>query len=438
MQFQLTNEQKEQMKNEVLGQYFNFEFEKKKLKAYLGESLYNKFKENNVIIAGGMIGSLFSNKEINDVDVYFRTNEDLYSFALDTIEDVTVVSHTKKATQYLDYSNVEKGIQILVQLIHFRKYDKPEDIFDTYDFTVCMGAFDFKTESFVLHPDFMKHNSQRILKFNQGTSYPLISAIRVDKYKNKGYTISKAEYFRIVLSSMTLNITSYDELKEHLGGMYGESYDRLIEGLEGEEFELTKAIEMIGEISLHDSYFEEYVDKNYDNKAILNDLDKLEKKFIKLKNNNNYRVLTDEINMVYNLPENPTYLDVNEFFEGKKFYKFVKADVNNAKLYSFYDKSFEYKIGEIVEAKEKYNGYGSSGKLFFNELKHLRQSTYSNEKGGVVIEVEVVGEDVISYNKSELTASKCKVLRVVPEEEWIEYVNPKNKKNEAYDLAELF
>jgi hypothetical protein len=38
----------------------------------------------------------------------------------------------------------------------------------------------------VLHEDFLKHNSQRILKFNPTTDFPIISALRVQKYEDKG------------------------------------------------------------------------------------------------------------------------------------------------------------------------------------------------------------------------------------------------------------
>lgn len=59
-----------------------YEFEKNKLKAHLGDNLYSTLKDYNCIIAGGMITSLFCNREINDVDVYFRNTKDLRDFIL--------------------------------------------------------------------------------------------------------------------------------------------------------------------------------------------------------------------------------------------------------------------------------------------------------------------------------------------------------------------
>jgi len=38
------------------------------------------FRKSKVIIAGGALTSIFSNKEINDIDVYFRSYHDLEVF----------------------------------------------------------------------------------------------------------------------------------------------------------------------------------------------------------------------------------------------------------------------------------------------------------------------------------------------------------------------
>jgi len=51
--------------------------------------------------------------------------------------------------------------------------------------------------------------------------------MRVDKYKNKGYRISKPESIRVLLTILNTNITDYKSLKEQMGGMYGENYDTM-------------------------------------------------------------------------------------------------------------------------------------------------------------------------------------------------------------------
>lgn len=415
MQFTLTEDQYNEIKKDILSSQFDFTFEKNKLKAYLGEDLYNSLKKSKAIIAGGMISSLFTNKDINDVDVYFREYNSLYLFAEQTLSGNHVVSHTKKATQFIK-KHIDE--QILVQIIHYRTYEKVEDIFNTYDFTVCMGAYDFEIEEFILHPEFLKHNSQRILRFNSNTSYPLMSAIRTQKYENKGYKISKAEYFRVLMTCMKLNITSYDELKEQLGGMYGESYDRLLDDVKDEEFDLQLAIDRIANFSKSENYFKEYRPIDYNIDDILDDLDKGERYVIKLKDGNMYRVVNGEIIGEYESEKDTTELDVSEFYKDKKFYKFVEK--TGEKLRSFYRSSFEYVIGEVVQAEKEYDksSYGSQGKLFFNHKNKLKKSTYFGNSDSVLIEVEIDGANVISENSYEITATKCKVIREVPETEW--------------------
>ncbi|MGE7840644.1 hypothetical protein ACQKNX_07625 [Lysinibacillus sp. NPDC093712] len=417
MQFTLIEEQYSKIKKDILGNQFDLTFEKNKLKAYLGKDIYNSLKQSKAIIAGGMISSLFTNKEINDVDVYFRDYGSLYLFADQTLSGNHVVSHTSKATQFLT-----KGTEILVQIIHYRTYEKVEDIFNTYDFTVCMGAYDFEIEEFILHPDFLKHNSQRILRFNSNTSYPLISAIRTQKYENKGYTISKAEYFRILMTCMTLNINSYDELKEQLGGMYGESYDRLFEDVKDEEFDLQVAIERIANFTKSDSYFKEYQPIEYVIDDILDELDKGEHLVVTLKDGNKYRVINGIVIGQYYSDKEAVEVNGVEIYKDKKFYKFVKK--SGETLQSFHNSSFKYVVGEEVKAEFDYiNGSNSSrGKLFFNHKDYINKSTYYTNNGRVLIEVEIDGLDVIEDDLHNINATKCKVIREVPESEWKEWL----------------
>lgn len=367
MQFTLTEEQYSEIKKDILGSQFDFKFEKNKLKAYLGEGLYNSLKKSKAIIAGGMISSLFTNKDINDVDVYFRDYNSLYLFAERTLSGDHVVSHTKKATQfikkYLDQ-------QILVQIIHYRTYEKVED---------------------------------------------------------KGYKISKAEYFRVLMTCMTLDIKSYDELKEQLGGMYGESYDRLFDDVKDEEFDLQVAIDRIANFSKSESYFKEYRPIDYDIDEILDDLDKGERFVVKLKDGNEYRVINGEVIGEYASEKEATELDVQEFYKDKKFYKFVQK--SGESLQSFFRSTFKYVVGEEVSAEKEYpnNSYGAHGKLFFNHKYELKSSTYFSNTDKVLIEVEIDGTNVIEDSSNEITASKCKVVREVPEAEWKEWIGFKDE-----------
>lgn len=232
-----------------------YQNEMKKLKGMLSEQVYNLLKENKAVIAGGAITSLFSNKEINDLDVYLPSQravvnvlasalgeeEYTYNEVLDS-HQLIFTNMTKKSMLFVD-----KDTQVPVQLITFQFFDKPEEIFETFDFTVCMGAFVLETEEFVFHPEFFKHVAQRYLKYNPKTAFPLISSLRVDKYKQKGYFISKSEFLRIVLSCMNLEINSWIDFKEHIGGMYGYNMDEVFN--EEREFSVDEGISQLNLIN---------------------------------------------------------------------------------------------------------------------------------------------------------------------------------------------
>lgn len=225
--------------------------EQKRLLSLLDKEVWNLLEHHNAIVAGGAITSLFCNREINDVDVYFRCEEDLVRvlasiFNIDEIYDYEIDQfhvHVSGLSQRTIMCSVkEKALQLMT----FKYFPDVQDIFDTFDFTCCMGAYDCKSKEFIFHPEFFKHNSQRYLKFNPGTAYPLMSLMRVDKYREKGYTISKSEMLRVVFACMELKINSWEEAKEHIGGMYGYDMSKAFD--EGVDFSMGSLIDQLGNL----------------------------------------------------------------------------------------------------------------------------------------------------------------------------------------------
>ena len=109
-----------------------FEYQKRKLYDYLGEDLVKTFKHNNCIIAGGCITSIFCNRDINDIDIYFRNDDDIIGTVYEIYDKYWILANTNKATLFKNSENK------MVQLIHFDRFENPQDIFNTFDFTVCM------------------------------------------------------------------------------------------------------------------------------------------------------------------------------------------------------------------------------------------------------------------------------------------------------------
>jgi hypothetical protein len=394
----------------------NTTFEKNKLYAYLGDDLVDTLKEYKAFIAGGLITSLFCNKEINDVDIYFRTREDAAEFIRDEVESSKVVTYTTKATTFLS------GYSLPCQAIYFQSFDSAQDIFGTFDFTVCMGAFDFEKEEFVLHDDFIKHNSQRILKFNYQTSFPLISALRVDKYKNKGYNISKAEFVKILLAVNKLNITSLEQLKDQIGGMYGANYDALFEGITPENFSLDSILEKISELTYEETYFNDKdMNENTKDKKLppVEDLYYLilgsKPQLVKTKDNRYYRLDDDFSSIIIDSRDEANYdiTPIEKLFKsGTKVYKWVKQDGN--KLYSFHDKNFEYKIGTVAIPK---NPDTMCSGIYASMLDCIKSASYCRDKGSVLLELSVLDpSDLLHLSSgSSLRFARLEVMGVVSE-----------------------
>lgn len=184
--------------------------------------------------AGGAVTSVFTGKTINDVDVYFKSREAFEYAVADAYENSWwCVSSSKRAVTFSDNGGTP------VQFMHFDFFPTAGDIFDAFDFTVVMGALDFDTGEFAFHDDFLKHNSQRFLRFHPGTRYPLASATRVLKYQDRGYTIGKGDILKIALASRKVKIDTWEDLKDQIGGAYGE---KVVLAGEGQEFSIDAAI----------------------------------------------------------------------------------------------------------------------------------------------------------------------------------------------------
>lgn len=179
------------------------------------EDIIIDLKDCNAIIAGGSIASIFSEQKIKDYDVYFRNKEDFQKMfnILSNKKDIRLVYTT-------DCAETFKSENIIVQLIKIEKLmGEPEDIINKFDYSVCMGAYDFKFDSFTLNKNFLKDLAARRLIFNINSNYPLASLYRMKKYINKGYNISGGEIIKLGLSINNLRLETYSDLKEQLQGV---------------------------------------------------------------------------------------------------------------------------------------------------------------------------------------------------------------------------
>ena len=195
------------------------------------------FTPQGAMIAGGALTSIFTGQPINDVDLYFKS-ETAFREAIEQAYDggLWCVAKTSRAVTFAYGSAI-------VQLMHFGFFPDAAAVFDAFDFTCCMGAYDLDSREFVFHDDFLKHASQRHLSFHAGTRFPFGSLLRVLKYQARGYTIGKGDLLRIALACHKVEINSWDELKDAIGGQYGEKINLDASG----EFSIDAAIQVIGQ-----------------------------------------------------------------------------------------------------------------------------------------------------------------------------------------------
>jgi hypothetical protein len=186
--------------------------------------------------AGGAVTSVFTGKPINDVDVYFKSREAFEFAVCQAYEDgFWCVSVTKRAVTFKDGDRT-------LQYMHFDFFPTAADIFKAFDYTIVMGAYDYDTKEFTFHDDFLKHNSQRFLRFNAGTRFPLASATRVLKYQQRGYTIGKGDMLKIVMACRGVAIDSWEEFADQVGGAYGE---KVLLQTDGKPFTIEAAIDSL-------------------------------------------------------------------------------------------------------------------------------------------------------------------------------------------------
>lgn len=174
------------------------------------------FRPANAFIAGGALTSAFTGQPINDVDFYFKSKEAFMEAVAHAYSDgLWCVAATDRAVTFISNTDV-------IQLMHFDFFETAEAIFDAFDYTVCMAAYDMDKKEFIFSENFMKHAAQRHLSFHSGTRYPYGSLLRVLKYQDRGYKINKADLLRIGLACSTVPIESWDDLAAAIGGQYGE------------------------------------------------------------------------------------------------------------------------------------------------------------------------------------------------------------------------
>lgn len=389
----------------------DYKKEKIKLKRLLPKTF--KILENyNCYIAGGAITSLFTEQDINDVDIYFKDKTELFRLLYEKFSYEYIIYISKKAITF----KLSSGETI--QFIYMNYYDEAKDIFNDFDFTVNMGAFDIKKDKFILHEDFLKDIAQKKLVINTNTAFPFVTGTRILKYQQKGYTIDNLEMTKLMLTINKKTIRSYKKIEEQLGGMYGENILELTKEDKEKKFSMDNIID-----KLNHYYDDEHVfnRENDEMKRILDISDDIirwqtlldyklpyfEHKgdyYIYLKKDDYIKIDKEVIDkyskLVYKMKNIENTLDKTIIL-----YKFVhkKGD----KYFSFYDQKYEYKKEGVQEPKFK-NEW-----LYLRKYDELANATYAYEKDRALLKCAVNIQDLDSLMlNGDILTKKLKVLDI--------------------------
>ena len=174
-------------------------------------------KDMGAVLSGGAITSTFNNVKVNDLDFYLQNESDSGRFH-DFMKKcgLKAACVTENAVTYVRNGTGKQ--KYYVQLVSAFS-GSPEEIFSTYDFTVCCGAFSFAKAEFELHPRFLSDNISKRLVYIGGSKFPLCALYRVRKYLDKGYTVTGGTLVHIGLCATKLNINTYGDLKQQLRGV---------------------------------------------------------------------------------------------------------------------------------------------------------------------------------------------------------------------------
>ena len=360
------------------------------LKRFIGQRLYALLKQHKAIIAGGSIRSIFCKEDIHDIDVYFR-DEESFRYVATAVRGSSIVSITDKQISYLykSWADASSGEPFVLQLINFKYYEEATDIFETFDFHCCMGAYDFEKEDFVLDDSFLLDNASKTITFNSGTSFPIVTLSRILKYETYGYKIPQREIIKIGLKVADMHIDNWDEFKKQIGGMYGDCFK--VGDTEGKEFSIEAAVKML----------EAVVNTPYT--SVCEKLDSVDislgKTFDAFLYKGRIRYLDNDFDLILKDDSSTVSLNVmtkDDFFNKHPLYKIIKKDMT-----SFFDDSFKYSFKDKVSGKEKVG-------LFFR----LNPINLPNKESDKAMLVRAREFDIFSINSSDILLNNVLVESV--------------------------
>lgn len=229
-------------------------------------------------VAGGSILSLKTRQKINDYDLYPKDQTRIIDILQDLIQNhncFVIAESDRSITLKSNDLRHADGTRMIVQVITIQDFPTAESIFETFDFTVCMAAYDCDTSKFHYHESFWEDLGAKVLNFNSKTKYPYASLVRTRKYTEKGYNLPKGELLKIALTIANHGMTtSWTELCQQIGGVYGHTIELETEDM---EFNFDNAIKVLSETDFRFNPFDVDISAESSIAKLYNKMDTYEK-----------------------------------------------------------------------------------------------------------------------------------------------------------------
>ncbi len=187
----------------------------KELKVFLS-SHFELFDSLNIYfwISGGSILSFFAGQKPSDIDIYFPTKK---------MADQAVGLLKKKGfgvEHCWENNRVLKSSEQTYDIIH--EFNNPNQIFENFDYTICMSYLDCKGK-WKCHPDYFTHlNSRKIVRnkrcIENRSKIKKLHAIteikRLLKIINRGFTIDSDNLKIFLQDTRDIILSEYEYIEK--------------------------------------------------------------------------------------------------------------------------------------------------------------------------------------------------------------------------------
>lgn len=155
---------------------------------------------DRIFIGGGYIRALVSWEKVNDIDVFVRSKDDAELLSLK-------LADTKNSVYKTGNAYTIKNLKPVVQIVFRWLFDKPEDVVNSFDFTIACAVFFYRDKQWqgLVDERFYRDLAAKRLVYrcpsrNEDAGG---SALRVLKYYQKGYRIP-LDSFGAVLARLVM------------------------------------------------------------------------------------------------------------------------------------------------------------------------------------------------------------------------------------------